>query len=229
MADVKLQSIVEALLFVSDRPLSLREMQDVLKDAKDGIALEEIREVIAELKALYESSARSFQIHEVATGFQIKTLPPFAPFIAKLLKDELRERLSLPTLETLAIIAYKQPVIRADVEAIRGVNIDGIVKTLLDKDLIKIVGKKDIPGKPSLLGTTKRFLTHFGLKNLEDLPNMEEFKEALVAREAQLELHKAAAGTEEASPAQMELAQEQTVREEQAVSAEADQESENKE
>ena len=196
MGEENLKSIVEALLFVSERPISLHRIQEVLKDSKPDIRLEDVATILSELRATYENSGRSFQIQEVASGYQLKTLPRYAPFIAKLLQDEMRERLTIPALETLAIIAYKQPVTRADVESVRGVNIDGIIKTLMDKDLIRIVGKKDIPGKPFLFGTTKEFLMHFGLKDLNELPNMEEFQQALVEREKQLEQQRAAAGTQ---------------------------------
>ncbi len=196
MEQENLLAVVEALLFVSERPLAVRDIQEVLKEVKPGIGAEDVVKILSDLKSSYETSDRSFQVHEVASGYQLKTLPRFAPFIEKLLQDELKERLTIPTLETLAIIAYKQPTTRAEVESVRGVNIDGIVTTLMDKDLIRIVGKKDIPGKPFLYGTTKQFLMHFGLKDLNDLPNMEEFKQALVTREKQLEQHRAAAGTE---------------------------------
>ena len=201
MGDENLQAVVEALLFVSDRPLTMHQIQEVLKESKPNLRQEDIATILSELKAGYESSGRSFQIQEVASGYQLKTLPRYAPFIAKLLQDELKERLTIPALETLAIIAYRQPVTRADVESVRGVSIDGIVKTLMDKDLIRIVGKKDIPGKPFLFGTTKEFLMHFGLKDLNDLPNMEEFKQALVSREKQLDQHRAAAGMDAGSSA----------------------------
>ena len=195
MSNERWESVVEALLFVSDRPLGLREIGEVLKEGYSGVTAEDIRHALAGLAAELEKSGRSFQVHEDVLGFQLKTLPPFAPFIRRLFKEEMTDRLSIPALETLAIVAYKQPVTRAEVEAIRGVNIDGMIKTLTDKDLIQIVGKKDVPGKPTLMGTTKQFLVHFGLKELGDLPNMEEFKEALVARERHLEQHREAAGT----------------------------------
>lgn len=197
MADEKCKAIVEALLFVSDRPLGLRQIQEILKEEQAGIGIETVRAWIEELRAFYRDSARSFQIYEIASGYQLKTIPEYAPAIARLLKDDMKDRLSVPALETLAIIAYKQPVTRAEVEAIRGVNIDGVIKTLFDKNVIQVVGKKDVPGKPSLLGTTRDFLLHFGLKDLQDLPNMEEFKQALVARERQLELQRAAAGKDQ--------------------------------
>ncbi len=194
MSNATLQTIVESLLFVSDKPVSLTELQAVLKTRKPDIGAQDVKDIIAELRAYYESSARSFQIYEVAAGYQIKTLPQYAEFIGRLLKDELKDRLSIPSLETLAIIAYKQPVTRAEVEEIRGVNIDGVIVTLLEKNLIRITGKKESPGRPFLFGTTREFLLHFGLKDLQELPNMEEFKAALVARERQLEQQRAAAG-----------------------------------
>ncbi len=197
MENLTLRTILEALLFVSEKPLTVKEMQEALRGQSTNAAPEEIKAQLLELNAEYQSTGRSFAVQETAAGFQLKTLPQYAPYIAALYKDQMRERLSLAALETLAIVAYKQPVTRADVEAIRGVSIDGIMKTLLDKNLVEVVGKKDVPGYPSLLGTSKRFLMHFGLKDLQDLPNMEEFKEALVAREAQMAQHRQAAGVEE--------------------------------
>ncbi|HRZ87312.1 MAG TPA: SMC-Scp complex subunit ScpB [bacterium] len=185
MADDKLKSIVEALLFVSDRPLSLKELQQILSEL-GNLNVGDIMGAIEALRKEYSDMMRSFQIVEVANAYQIRTLPEYAPWLSKLFRDESRDKLSMPALETLSIIAYRQPITRAEIEAIRGVNIDGVMKALMERDLIKISGKKDVPGHPFLFGTTKKFLTHFGLKDLTDLPQISEFKEMIRAEKEQV-------------------------------------------
>lgn len=164
--------IIEALLFVSDKPVSIDALKDVLKEVEPT----QIRELIEELNGEYSSQGRSFSIKEIAGGFQMLTDPLYSRWISALYKRP-PDRLSGPSLETLAIIAYRQPITRADIEAIRGVNIDGVVKTLEDRNLIKTKGRVDGPGRPILYGTTSEFLKHFGLKSLEELPKLKEFKE----------------------------------------------------
>ncbi|MDP8263399.1 MAG: SMC-Scp complex subunit ScpB [Candidatus Ancaeobacter aquaticus] len=185
MSEHTLKSIVEALLFVTDRPLTLKEIRDIVQDTAN-VDSGDIRAVIDELSKEYRESKRSYQIIEIANAFQFRTLPEFAPWLSKLFRQESKSKLSQPALETLAIISYKQPITRIEIESIRGVNIDGIMKTLLEKDLIKIVGKKDVPGHPFLFGTTKTFLSHFGLKDLDELPQMSEFKEMIKAEKEQV-------------------------------------------
>jgi len=164
--------IIEALLFVSDKPVSIDALKDVLKEV-DPI---EIRAIVEELNGEYSAQGRSFSIKEIAGGFQMLTDPLYSRWISALYKRP-PDRLSGPSLETLAIIAYRQPITRADIEAIRGVNIDGVVKTLEERNLIKTKGRVDGPGRPILYGTTSEFLQHFGLKSLEELPKLKEFKE----------------------------------------------------
>jgi len=164
--------IIEALLFVSDKPVSIDALKDVLKEVDPT----EIRARVEELNGEYSAEGRSFGIKEIAGGFQMLTNPLYSRWIAALYKRP-SDRLSGPSLETLAIIAYRQPITRADIEAIRGVNIDGVVKTLEDRNLIKTKGRVDGPGRPILYGTTSEFLQHFGLKSLEELPKLKEFKE----------------------------------------------------
>ena len=165
--------IIEALLFASSRPVSINEMAEVLEDIEST----QIRELVYELKSEYENQQRSFGIAEIAGGFQLVSDLYYAPWIKKLLVKEKTQRLSMPSLETLAIIAYKQPITRSEIETIRGVNIDGVIENLLEKSLIKTGGRKEAPGRPFVYVTTDEFLVHFGLKSLEDLPKLKEFTE----------------------------------------------------
>jgi segregation and condensation protein B len=173
MADDNIKAAIEALLFTSNGPLAVERIKKVL----DGLDAETIRKIIEELKKEYEQANRGIRITEIAGGFQMVTSSSFAPFLKKLYKERRIERLSKPALETLAIIAYKQPVTRLDIETLRNVNIDGVMQTLLDKDLIRIAGRKKAPGRPFVFATTKQFLEYFGLKSLEDLPKMEDFSQ----------------------------------------------------
>ncbi|MCX5686241.1 MAG: SMC-Scp complex subunit ScpB [Candidatus Omnitrophica bacterium] len=165
--------IIEALLFVSDKPVSIDALKSVIKD----IDPTEIRAIIEELNAEYAASARSFSIKEIAGGFQMLTDPVYSKWIAALYKRP-PDRLTGPSLETLAIIAYKQPLTRSDIEAIRGVNVDGVLGTLEERGLIRTRGRLEAPGRPILYGTTTEFLQHFGLKSIEELPKLKEFKES---------------------------------------------------
>lgn len=167
-----IKKVIEALLFVSEKPLKIEELQQAL----DGMEGAEIKEAIESLREDYKRQERSFSIAELAGGYQIVTNPEFAPWISKLFKRD-ETKLSVPALETLAIIAYKQPLTRSEIEKIRGVNVDGVIKTLLDKGLIKVRGRKDAPGRPITYGTTEEFLKRFGLKNLESLPRLRDFTE----------------------------------------------------
>jgi len=166
-----MKSIVEALLLISDKPLMLDQIKEVL----EGVSTQEIRDIILVLKKEYEDRGSGIVILEIAGGYQMFTSPQYAMYIRKFYQTKHKERLSKPSLETLAIIAYKQPVCRQDIEVIRGVNSDGVIDHLLDKNLIKIVGRKEVPGRPYLYGTTKEFLEYFGLRALADLPKLEDF------------------------------------------------------
>jgi len=165
------KSVVEALLLASEKPLSLDKIREVL----DNLPAQDTLRLIESLKNEYESSNRGIRIVEIAGGFQMITAPSLAPFLKKLFKDRNIEKLSKPALETLAIIAYKQPLTKGEIELLRSVNVDGVMKTLLDKDLIRICGRKKVSGAPYVYGTTRKFLEHFGLKSLQDLPKMEDF------------------------------------------------------
>jgi len=165
------KSVIEALLLASEKPLALEQIRVVL----DNLDVAEARRLIEELKLEYEEANRGIRIAEIAGGFQMITAATFAPFLKKLFKDRNTEKLSKPALETLAIIAYKQPLTRTEIELLRNVNVDGVIKSLLDKDLIRIAGRKKAPGRPCVYGTTRQFLEHFGLKSLDDLPKIEDF------------------------------------------------------
>lgn len=166
-----LKGVVEALLFTSEKPVMLEQ----IKDSIEGVETTEIRDIIIGLKGEYTDQKRGMMIVEIAGGYQMLTNPAYAMSVKKFFRTKHKEKLSKPALETLAIIAYKQPVSRLDIELIRGVNSDGVVVHLLSKELIKIIGRKDVPGRPYLYGTTKQFLEYFGLKSLEDLPKLEDF------------------------------------------------------
>jgi len=183
MSENNIKSAVEALLFVSEKPLTIEQ----IKSALDNLDAAVLRSTINELKIEYEQSNRGMRITEVAGGYQMVTAANFAPFLKKLYKERLSEKLSKPALETLAIIAYKQPLTKSEIESLRNVNIDGVVKSLLDKNLIRICGRKKAPGRPFVFGTTKQFLEHFGLKSLDDLPKMEEFAD-FAAKKEQVEI-----------------------------------------
>ena len=165
------KKIIEAMLFVADKPLFVNEIKGVLEtfDAR------EVKDIISGLSREYEDTDRAFSIKEIAGGFQIVTDAGFAPWLKKLYKTAASDRLTGPSLETLAIVAYKQPVTKPEIESIRGVNVDGVLKTLIEKDLVKLAGRKETIGRPILYGTTPDFLQYFGLNSLEELPKLEEF------------------------------------------------------
>ncbi|MFA5260807.1 MAG: SMC-Scp complex subunit ScpB [Candidatus Omnitrophota bacterium] len=165
------KNIIEAILFISENPVPLDQIQSVLEE----IPAADIRRTILDLKNEYEENSRGMIIMEIAGGYQMLSSPHYTDAIRRFFKKKVKEKLSSPALETLAIIAYKQPVSRADIEQIRGVNSDGVVAHLLSKGLIKAVGRKEVPGRPYIYGTTKQFLEYFGLKSLRDLPKLEDF------------------------------------------------------
>ena len=171
MEKMQIKNIIEAMLFVSDKPLFLSEIKGVL----EGPDANEIKEVIAELAGEFETQGRALRVKEIAGGYQIVTDPVLAPWLKKLYKTAGSDRLSGPSLETLAIIAYKQPASKPEIEAIRGVNVDGVLKTLVEKNLVKIMGRRETVGRPIIYGTTQDFLQYFGLNSLEELPRLEEF------------------------------------------------------
>ena len=164
------KSGIEALLFVSDKPIVLDQFKTVFPELKPA----EIVELIKQLQDEYVQRQAGMMIVDIAGGWQMLSNSHAAGYIREFYKTKSKEKLSRPSLESLAIIAYKQPVSRADLEVIRGVNCDGTVAHLLNKGLIEIVGRKEVPGRPFLYGTTKAFLEYFGLRALEDLPKLEQ-------------------------------------------------------
>jgi segregation and condensation protein B len=180
-----LEKVIEALLFSAQKPLSIREIIAVIKSAEDPdsgpgefsrVREAEVAAALEQLKIEYIQQERAFGLTEKADGWQLVTDPQFARWVRQLLPVPKPTRLSAPGLETLAIIAYRQPITRADVEAVRGVNIDGVLQTLMERGLVKIAGRAEIPGRPLLYETTQFFLEHFGLRNLDELPNVQELR-----------------------------------------------------
>ncbi len=167
--DARARQIIEALLFSSDAPLSAGRLASLL----DGCTPTKVRLLIADLNDRYRDAGLSFRIESIARGYQMMTQPEFEPWIAKLNKQRSETRLSAAAMETLSIVAYKQPVIRADVEAIRGVACGEVLSRLRDMGLVRILGRAEIVGRPLLYGTTKKFLDVFGLADLDDLPPLE--------------------------------------------------------
>jgi len=174
MEDIK--PIIEGLLFVAEAPLAIERIKKVLTQADTKA----IREALLELAAEYEARKGGFFLREVAGGYQIRTRPEYRQWIKRFIQPS-PIRLSKAALETLAIVAYKQPIIRSDIEHIRGVDCGGILRTLLERKLIRVLGRKQIPGRPLIYATTKQFLEVFDLKDLKDLPTSDEI-EALGSR-----------------------------------------------
>jgi segregation and condensation protein B len=181
-----LAQVIEALLFSAQKPLSEKEIVDLTKRAADAadfsandfgnVRPAEVAAAIEQLKIEYVEQQRAFQLVEKAEGWQLVTDPSYAPWVRELFPEPKPARLSAPALETLAIIAYRQPITRPDVEAVRGVTIDGVLQNLMERGLVKIGGRAEIPGRPLLYETTQFFLDHFGLRSLDELPNVEELR-----------------------------------------------------
>lgn len=166
-------AVIEALLFSSEKPLTIEQIKNVL----DNLETLQIRRILEELSVEYEKTNRGLRIIEVAGGYRMVTPPTLSHFLKKLYKQRRAEKSSRPALETLAIIAYKQPVTKLEIESLRNVNVDGVIHSLLEKDLIHVAGRKNSPGRPLVYGTTKSFLEYFGLKSLDDLPKIDTFPE----------------------------------------------------
>ncbi|MGE0086828.1 MAG: SMC-Scp complex subunit ScpB [Desulfococcaceae bacterium] len=167
----ELRHIIEALLFVSDTPLSVRRIQEIL-DLRETFP---VREALFELASDYDTRKGGFYLCEVAGGYQLRTRPEYKEWIRRMLQNK-PARLSKASLETLAIIAYKQPVIRSDIDYIRGVDSGGVLRILLERKLIRVMGRREIPGRPMIYGTTQKFLEMFDLKDLKDLPSPKEIE-----------------------------------------------------
>ena len=167
---MKASQIVEGVLFASDAPLNAEE----IARADESLDEDRVEEAILELRTLYDETERAFQVVELGEGFQILTRPEFAPYLERFDTVPRPSRLSGPALETLAIIAYRQPIGRIEMEYIRGVGSAGVIRTLQDRDLVGVVGRAEGLGRPLLYGTTQRFLEHFGFASLDELPRPEE-------------------------------------------------------
>ena len=170
--------IVEAILFASDAPLSPGE----IARADEALDEDRVEAALAALKAEYDDSGRAFELREVADGVQLMTRPEFAPYLERFDTVPKSSRLSGPALEALAIVAYRQPISRIEIEYIRGVNSTGVIRTLLDRELISAVGRGEGVGRPVLYGTTERFMEHFGFPSMEHLPRPEELPVVLRER-----------------------------------------------
>jgi segregation and condensation protein B len=170
--EATLETVVESVLFASDEPISASRLVEI---AEAG-SVKRIRECVKTLNKKYHAGGFSFRIEKISGGYQMMTLPAFNPWISKLIKVRADNKLTPAGLETLAIVAYKQPIIRADIEAIRGVASGEVLRNLMYKGLVKIVGRAEILGRPMLYGTTKKFLDVFGLNTLKDLPKVDELK-----------------------------------------------------
>lgn len=181
MDNKKLLNVIEALLFATDKPLPVNVIAEVVE-----LPVEKIQEAMGELDVKLKENDSPVKLMQIAGGYQLVTYPEYAPYIKKLYKNKLLTRLSRPAMEVLAVIAYKQPITKQEVEAIRGINSDGVYHTLLERKLIRIVGRKDAPGRPLLYGTTKEFLQYLGINSLDDLPRIEEVK-AILEKEEYIE------------------------------------------
>ena len=173
MSDQKLKSILEAILFAASEPISMEQFQDALPE----VGKRAIRKALTELQDEYQEMNRSFHLVEIANGYQVCTRPEYSEWIQKFYTRQVRVTLSPSALETLAIVAYKQPITRADVAAIRGVNSDSVLNSLVEKRLVRITGRKE--GRALLFSTTDEFLQQFGLKDASDLPSLDEIDELL--------------------------------------------------
>jgi segregation and condensation protein B len=183
---MSLTQVIEALLFSAQKPLTSRELVSAIKGAGDADELmpnefsrtteAQVAAALEQLKIEYIEQNRAFQLLEKAEGWQLVSDPAYAPWVRQLFPAAKPVRLTPPSLETLAIVAYRQPITRADVEAVRGVAVDGVLQSLMERGLVKIAGRAEVPGRPLLYETTQFFLEHFGLRDLDELPNAEELR-----------------------------------------------------
>jgi segregation and condensation protein B len=186
------RQILEALIFASDEPLNPREIVAIFDMLDEGERPRRLGEeaIVGHIEALnreFEETGRAFRIVKIAGGYQYSTLQQFAPWLGKMLREKSKRKLSISALESLAVIAYKQPVTKPEIEAIRGVNADYVLRTLLERNLITIVGRAATPGRPLLYGTTADFLKHFGINDLSELPKPREIDELMAEAEYEVE------------------------------------------
>ena len=182
---MNLNKIVEALLFASREPVDSKKIAKIIRKVSKreeadqelcSVKYTEIDEVIEKLNKGYDRKKSPYLIQERSTGWRIYTRIDYASYIRELFPDQKPTRLSAPALETLAIVAYRQPITKAAIEAVRGVNVDGVLQSLIERGLVSIAGRSDLPGKPFLFETSRNFLEHFGIKDVEDLPNSAELR-----------------------------------------------------
>jgi len=213
---MELKSILEAVLFSAQKPLSLKELRDIFASAVEHsegnevarslkkVSEDRLLSSLEELAKEYETRAGSYRLVCVAGSWQFVTQPEFAPWLKALVGHRLRPpRLSQPALETLSIIAYRQPITRAEIEQVRGVTVDGVMQTLLERGLLQQVGRADVVGRPMTYGTTPLFLEYFGLRSLDDLPAADELRKIVVQKPESLET--AEPGLATAPPDQLTL------------------------
>jgi segregation and condensation protein B len=211
----ELKQIIGALLFAAKKPLTVKEIRKVLADAGSSYGgpyaqfaefkEDEIIAAVAELTAELARGGSGLCIAEVAHGYRLQNEINCGPWVRTLLDKDHNARLSKPALETLAIIAYRQPILRSEIESVRGVAVDQVLRNLVEMQLVKVTGRSDLPGRPWLFGTTQRFLEHFGLRSLDEMPGMEELKrmekpertKTFPAMEKELELRAEQAVTED--------------------------------
>ncbi|SLM48654.1 putative chromosome segregation and condensation protein B [Nitrospira japonica] len=198
---MELTAILEALLFVSGEPMPLARLATTI----GTVSKAEVQQALNNLREQLAHDGRGIQLVQVAGGYRLATKADCAPWLKRLEKAKTAQRLSRSALESLAIIAYKQPLVRAEVEEIRGVETSGVIRTLLERKLVRIVGRKEVPGRPIMYGTTKYFLEHFGLQDLSQLPPLREFKELGEAEQAMLPIEDVTiVGEQQAEPADSE-------------------------
>jgi segregation and condensation protein B len=205
-----LKALIEALIFAAQEPLSVGQIRTVYQGESPKntesrqIEPESIRQIVSDLNKEYEKHLRPYRIVQIAGGYQFATLSSYAEWLGKLYKEQGRRKLSQSGVETLSIIAYKQPIAKADIEKIRGVNCDYVLKTLLEKELLTVTGRAESVGRPLLYGTTKEFLKHFGLNDITDLPRPREIEEILGESQFETErrMLEAQAGAEQAQKEQ---------------------------
>jgi segregation and condensation protein B len=195
MEIAELTRALEAVLFASAEPITLVKLQEIF--APDGIDGDEIKEGVWVLQQEYQG--RGLELREVASGYQLRTRQEMGPWLARLEKQR-PVRFSRAALETLSSVAYRQPVTRAEIEEVRGVDCGGVLKTLLDRNLVRIVGKKDVPGRPLLYGTTRSFLEVFSLESLAALPSLREIDEILAGQEESMLEEESGEGSPASSP-----------------------------
>lgn len=179
MGSPELRNIVESIIFASEDEIASQQIKEIIEKGGLRVSVPEIEQSVEELNDDYRRDNKSFEILKIAGGYTFATKKEYGRFIGKLFEDRQKKKLSPSALETLAIIAYKQPITRSEMEFIRGVNVDYIVNSLLEKDLITIHGRAETPGRPILYATTKTFLKVLGLNSLDDLPKLKEINEIL--------------------------------------------------